>query len=184
MTHAARARDHQSAGRAGQSTAATPRRAGHPLMGAHDALGNRGMQRLGAMRTPTPPAVTASVTPGTLQRTSAGNVAEPSGSDAPPASPRVQLSAGDAGAPPSRSAAATALSGQRLGRPLDEASRAFMEPRFGRDLGAVRIHTAAAAARSARLLNAHAFTVGDDIHFAGGRYDSATLPDARCWRMN
>ena len=51
-----------------------------------------------------------------------------------------------------------------------------MEPRFGRDLGGVRIHTDAAAARAAEAPNAAAFTVGGDIHFAEGRYQPDTLP--------
>ena len=36
------------------------------------------------------------------------------------------------------------------GRPLDRETQAFMEPRFGRDLSEVRIHTGALAAASAR----------------------------------
>jgi hypothetical protein len=56
------------------------------------------------------------------------------------------------------------------GRPLDQESRAFFEPRFGRDFGDVRIHTGAEAAESARSINALAYTAGSDIVFAHGRY--------------
>jgi outer membrane protein OmpA-like peptidoglycan-associated protein len=56
------------------------------------------------------------------------------------------------------------------GRPLDPAARAFLEPRFGRDLGAVRVHTGARSDASARALGADAFAVGRDLVFAGGRY--------------
>lgn len=60
--------------------------------------------------------------------------------------------------------------GDGPGRPLDPATRGFFEPRFGRDLGEVRIHDDARAARSARALGAEAFAVGSDIVFAQGRY--------------
>lgn len=49
-----------------------------------------------------------------------------------------------------------------------------MEARFGHDFSRVRIHTDAAAADSARSLNAFAYTVGPDIVFARGRYAPAT----------
>jgi hypothetical protein len=56
------------------------------------------------------------------------------------------------------------------GQPLDRGTRAFMEPRFGRDLGGVRIHTGAKAAQSADAVNAAAYTVGRDIVFGHGGY--------------
>jgi hypothetical protein len=56
------------------------------------------------------------------------------------------------------------------GHPLDRSTRAFFEPRFGRDFSEVRIHTDTTAARSARALSAHAYTVGRDIYFAAGKY--------------
>jgi hypothetical protein len=107
------------------------------------------------------------------------------------------------------------------GAPLDSATRAFFEPRFGRDFsgvpahaaapggltlvpgtdrsereadatalrvmrsapagaqtrhdfGSVRIHTDPVAARSARAMNARAYTVGSHVVFAEGQYDAAT----------
>jgi outer membrane protein OmpA-like peptidoglycan-associated protein len=45
-----------------------------------------------------------------------------------------------------------------------------MEPRFGYDLSRVRIHSDAAAARSARDVNANAYTGGQDIVFGAGRF--------------
>jgi outer membrane protein OmpA-like peptidoglycan-associated protein len=51
------------------------------------------------------------------------------------------------------------------GAPLDSASRAFMEPRFGRSFGDVRIHADSEAAESARSVNALAYTVGPHIVF-------------------
>jgi outer membrane protein OmpA-like peptidoglycan-associated protein len=56
------------------------------------------------------------------------------------------------------------------GRPLDPGTRAFMEPRFGRDFSGVRIHTDGKAAESAKAVQAQAYTVGGDIVFGGGRY--------------
>jgi len=56
------------------------------------------------------------------------------------------------------------------GRPLAPATRAFMEPRFGRDFGNVRIHDDARAGASARAVNALAYTHGSDIVFDAGRY--------------
>ncbi|HLG54766.1 MAG TPA: DUF4157 domain-containing protein [Vicinamibacterales bacterium] len=56
------------------------------------------------------------------------------------------------------------------GRPLDPATRADMEPKFGFDFGRVRVHTDAGAAQGARSINAHAYTVGGDVVFAAGRY--------------
>ena len=56
------------------------------------------------------------------------------------------------------------------GQPLDAATRAFFEPRFGRDFSSVRVHTGTAAVQSARDVNAHAYTVGQNIVFANGQY--------------
>lgn len=56
------------------------------------------------------------------------------------------------------------------GRSLDRDTRAFFEPRFGQDFSAVRIHTDARAAESARAIHARAYTVGSDIVFASGEY--------------
>jgi hypothetical protein len=56
------------------------------------------------------------------------------------------------------------------GRPLDSAARATMEPRFGRDFSQVQVHTDGQAAKSARAVNAMAYTVGRDIVFGEGQY--------------
>jgi Domain of unknown function (DUF4157) len=56
------------------------------------------------------------------------------------------------------------------GRPLESGVRAWMEPRFGRDFGAVRVHDDARAAASADAVQALAYTVGEDVVFAAGRY--------------
>jgi hypothetical protein len=65
------------------------------------------------------------------------------------------------------------------GRPLDAATRAFFEPRFGYDFGHVRIHVDDQASQSARSINALAYTVGRDIVFRSGQFDPATSSGRR-----
>ena len=60
------------------------------------------------------------------------------------------------------------------GAPLDPQTRAFFEPRFGRDFSGVRIHSDAAAARSAHAVNAVAYTVGSHIVFGDAGYTPGT----------
>src|SRR5262249_38423233 len=60
------------------------------------------------------------------------------------------------------------------GQPLDSATRAFMEPRFGLSLSHVRVHTDAMAADSARAVDAHAYTVGRDIVFGANEFAPTT----------
>ena len=59
------------------------------------------------------------------------------------------------------------------GRPLDPRARRAMEARFGRDFSEVRIHDDARAAQTAEGIDAAAFTVGQHIAFASGRFDPA-----------
>jgi len=56
------------------------------------------------------------------------------------------------------------------GQALDAQTRAYMEPRFGRDFSGVRIHTDARAAESARAVGAEAYTVGRDVVFGAHRH--------------
>lgn len=64
------------------------------------------------------------------------------------------------------------------GAPLDSATRQFMEARFQRDFGPVRIHTNDEASRSAEAVGARAYTVGARIAFRNGQYAPAS-PDGR-----
>ncbi len=57
------------------------------------------------------------------------------------------------------------------GQALDSETMDFMQPRFGRDLSQVKIHTDENAAASARSVNALAYTVGQNIVFAAGQYN-------------
>lgn len=56
------------------------------------------------------------------------------------------------------------------GRPLDTATRSFMESRFGHDFSRVRVHVDDRAAKSAQAVQARAYTVGHDIVFGKGEY--------------
>jgi hypothetical protein len=65
------------------------------------------------------------------------------------------------------------------GRPLDDATRAAMEPRFGHDFSKVRVHTDHDAAGAAKAQSAAAYTSGVDIGFAAGRYQPGTTAGQR-----
>jgi uncharacterized protein DUF4157 len=61
------------------------------------------------------------------------------------------------------------------GRPLDSGTRAFFEPYFGHDFSKVRVHTDHEAAKSARAVNALAYTVGEQIVFGAGQFSPASV---------
>lgn len=61
-------------------------------------------------------------------------------------------------------------------RPLDSGVRQRMESGFGQDFSAVRVHDHPAAHESARDAGALAYTSGNDIVFASGRYRPDTPP--------
>jgi hypothetical protein len=60
------------------------------------------------------------------------------------------------------------------GHPLDATTRSWMEPRFKYDFSSVRVHTDSRAARSAKDVNALAYTVGRDVVFGPGQYAPGT----------
>ena len=55
------------------------------------------------------------------------------------------------------------------GEPLNPATREFMEARFGRSFGDVRVHTDVQAAASAEAIGARSYTIGRDIVFSSTR---------------
>lgn len=65
------------------------------------------------------------------------------------------------------------------GQPLSASTRAFFEPRFGRDLRHVRVHTDSAASQSAQDVNALAYTVGSHVVFNAGRYAPGSMEGKR-----
>jgi hypothetical protein len=65
------------------------------------------------------------------------------------------------------------------GRPLDATTRAGFESQFGHDFAHVRIHTDESAAAAADALGAAAFSVGEHVSFAEGRYAPGTQAGRR-----
>jgi hypothetical protein len=65
------------------------------------------------------------------------------------------------------------------GEPLNPQARAQMESHLGHDFGRVRVHTDARAAESARAVNANAYTVGQQVVFASGKYQPQTSEGRR-----
>ncbi len=62
----------------------------------------------------------------------------------------------------------------RGGTELERNLRRDMERRFGRDFSQVRVHADETAMRSAQEVNANAYTIGNDIVFARGRFAPQT----------
>ncbi len=60
------------------------------------------------------------------------------------------------------------------GEALSPETRGFFEPRFGHDFGRVRVHRDSTAAASAQEIAAHAYTVGQHVVFARGRYEPSS----------
>lgn len=65
------------------------------------------------------------------------------------------------------------------GTSLDANTREFMESSFGYDFSKVRVHNGENAARSAKSVNAVAYTIGNDIMFGEGHYQPNTLEGRR-----
>lgn len=60
------------------------------------------------------------------------------------------------------------------GSPLAPDVREDMESRLGADFSDVRVHTGGTAASSAAAVGAHAYTVGRDVVFGAGRFDTTS----------
>ncbi len=88
---------------------------------------------------------------------------------------QVRRAAGPgAPAPSTLPPAVTSALAESGGRGLDASTRTFMESRFGRSFGGVRVHTGQSAARAADAIGASAFTVGNAIWFGRGQYDPSS----------
>jgi Domain of unknown function (DUF4157) len=61
------------------------------------------------------------------------------------------------------------------GAPLSRSEANYFEPRFGRSFSDIRIHNGDSADKAARSINARAFTLGNNIAFANGEYDSSSV---------
>jgi len=90
------------------------------------------------------------------------------------APPRIQRFTGQ----PSGQAATAPASVDHVlaspGRPLEPALRQDMEQRFGHDFSGVRVHSGSAAEQSAQDVNAHAYTVGNNMVFGVGQLAPGT----------
>lgn len=75
------------------------------------------------------------------------------------------------GSSPSRDAAHVREATSSGGHALEAQTREFFEPRLGRDLSGVRVHTDSAASQSASAVDARAYTLGNNIVFGSGEYD-------------
>jgi hypothetical protein len=60
------------------------------------------------------------------------------------------------------------------GEPLAPEARTLFEARFDRDLSTIRVHRDGPAGKSARAVNARAYTVGHHLVFAAGEYRPGT----------
>jgi hypothetical protein len=60
------------------------------------------------------------------------------------------------------------------GQALPAELRGRFEASLGADLSGVRVHTSSASAEAAHAVGAHAYTVGQDIHFGAGKYDTTS----------
>ncbi|MCB7135689.1 eCIS core domain-containing protein [Cellulosimicrobium marinum] len=64
--------------------------------------------------------------------------------------------------------------GRGGGSPLSPDVRSDMETRLGADFSDVRVHTGGTAASSAAAVGAHAYTVGRDVVFGAGKFDTTS----------
>lgn len=86
------------------------------------------------------------------------------------APPRIQRFSGQANEGSNTAPASVDSVLSSSGRPLEPALQQDMGQRFGHDFSQVRVHTGSAAEQSARDVNAHAYTVGNDIVFGADRF--------------
>lgn len=114
--------------------------------------------------------------PGPVTTAAAGRQRKDAARETHGETPRLQLKSSAASAAPAGAAAPASVDAVLggTGQALDAGTRAFFEPRFGRDFSSVQVHADSAAGQSAREVNAHAYTLGQHIVFAPGRYAPGT----------
>ncbi|GLY97788.1 hypothetical protein Acsp02_50420 [Actinoplanes sp. NBRC 103695] len=91
----------------------------------------------------------------------------------PPAPASSSISEADQAQPwqVSNRAFTEGLRGAGAGSPLPAGVRESLEGGLGTSLGSVRLHTGSTSAALSDQVGAHAFTLGQDVHFARGAYD-------------
>lgn len=154
-----------------------------PLEAEADRIAEQviGMQTPAAGNSTPPSGMSGNAKPPTIQRTCACGKDSGSAHLCPECKKeKVQRSAagpskrGEAGIVPPVVGRVLRSSGQAL----DESTRAYFEPRFGRNFGGVRVHSGRDAAESARAINARAYTVGQHLVFGEGEFNP-TAPSGR-----
>jgi outer membrane protein OmpA-like peptidoglycan-associated protein len=150
---------------------------GHPLEGLHRTVGNHAVQRM-LKSAAAPPAVqmkSAVDTPGDALEQEADRAADQVTQTSGAGLQRACSCGGTCSSCQAGGVPAAAQDGVHSpGHPLDPSTRAFMEPRFGHDFSGVRVHTGEQANRSARSVNALAYTLGSDIVFGSERYNPSS----------
>ncbi len=87
----------------------------------------------------------------------------------------IQAKGDKGGTPPLSSVVESLILSQRgAGSPLTTGERSFFEPRFGRDLSQVRLHTDSQADSLTEMVQARAFTIGRDVFFGQGECSSGS----------
>ena len=171
----------------------------HPLLQLQRTIGNRAVNRLLQSRT-----LQAKLTvsqPGDVYEQEADRVADqvmrmpdpavqrtcaPCAAGGPPCpkcadekKPTVQRKADLPAAPAQQGVPDDFVRDLGPGQPLDSATRAFFEPRFGHDYSRVRVHANGEAATAASAVSARAYTLGHDIVFGSGEYAPTTAQGTR-----
>ncbi len=108
----------------------------------------------------------------TKRECKSAKAAAPKGSSGPPAVAQRKAASESSPSAGSLSSVQNVLASP--GRPLDASTREFFVARFGHDFSNVRVHDDAAAAASARGVQALAYTVGHDLVFGEGQYSPGT----------
>ena len=93
--------------------------------------------------------------------------------------PRIQRFSGHANPESAVAPASVERVLATAGGSLDPALQREMGQRLGYDLSRVRVHADTDADQSARDVNAHAYTVGDHVVFASGRFEPGTAVGKR-----
>jgi len=87
----------------------------------------------------------------------------------------ARSAAGSGAAPASAGAErAVASASSSSGAPLPQPLMRTFEDSLGADLSDVRVHTGEDSQRAAKAVTAKAYTIGGDIHFGAGHYDSSS----------
>ncbi|MFO7563160.1 MAG: DUF4157 domain-containing protein [Enhygromyxa sp.] len=157
------------------SAATSPLRGQHGTKASHEIQANPLWQQLATRVTSSQSTLTIGSADDALEREAERNaegvmstpepLRQPSSGRAPRS---TQSSPHDAGA-----------GARAFGRSLSPQERAYFEPRFGVELGDVRLHEGAEAHAAARQLGARAYTLGSDVVLGAGEYSEGTSSGRR-----